>query len=86
MLAAATLAHGIAIRQAFRDGNRRTAYFATRLFLDLNGLAHVSPLGHADHMLVRYLNGSVKSQGAKYPREQYHGLFHRRAINRRRVG
>jgi prophage maintenance system killer protein len=40
---AALLAHGIAQAQAFVDGNRRTAYFATLSFLQANGYGHLSP-------------------------------------------
>lgn len=35
---AALLAHGIAEAQSFRDGNRLTAYIATKAFLDQNDL------------------------------------------------
>jgi hypothetical protein len=34
---AVLLVHGIAHAQSFRDGNRRTAYIATKAFLDKNG-------------------------------------------------
>jgi death-on-curing protein len=40
---AAALAHGIAQSQAFRDGNRRTAYFAAQYFLAANGLGYLRP-------------------------------------------
>jgi hypothetical protein len=59
--AAALLAHGIAQAQAFRDGNRRTAFFATQAFLERHGLAHIS-VGE-DDMLVRRLNQVVNRQG-----------------------
>jgi death-on-curing protein len=36
-LQAAVLAHGIAERQAFLDGNKRTAHVAMRTFLAVNG-------------------------------------------------
>ena len=49
--AAALLAHGIAQAQAFRDGNRRTAYFATQAFLNANGLGYLSPESKSDHHL-----------------------------------
>ncbi|MFT4034745.1 MAG: hypothetical protein QM679_04115 [Patulibacter sp.] len=51
-----------------------------------SGLGYVSPLGHDDHWLARYLNGTVEPRKAWYGVERYRDLFHRRAINRRRVG
>jgi prophage maintenance system killer protein len=60
---AALLVHGIAQAQGFRDGNRRTAYIATKSFLEENGLGFVGRAGKPDHMLVRYLNQLVDSQG-----------------------
>jgi prophage maintenance system killer protein len=46
---ASLLAHGIAQAQAFVDGNRRTAYFATLSFLRANGYGHLSPKAGDDH-------------------------------------
>lgn len=82
---AALLSHGVATRQAFRDGNRRTSYLATRVLLARGGLGYVSPLTHDDHMLVRYLTGAVESQGTQYPLVQFHALLHRRSTNRRAI-
>lgn len=78
---AALLAHGIAQAQSFRDGNRRTAYLATKAFLDENGLGYLGPTGRPDHMLVRYLNQVVdnphKSRPAPGP-DAFEKLFLRR--------
>ena len=38
---AVLLAIGISLAQAFVDGNKRTAYLALRVFLELNGLAFI---------------------------------------------
>jgi prophage maintenance system killer protein len=59
---AALIAHGITQAQAFRDGNRRTAYIATQTFLEANDLAHVSSLDKDDDMLARRLNQIVAAQ------------------------
>lgn len=59
--AAALLAHGVAQAQAFRDGNRRTAFIATQAFLERHGLAYLS-VGD-DDMLTRRLNQVVERQG-----------------------
>ena len=59
---AAGLAHGIAQAQSFFDGNRRTAYFATRRFLEVHGLGHLSRADTSDDMLVRRLNQVVDAQ------------------------
>ena len=77
--AAAVLAHGIAVRQAFRDGNRRTARSVAQTFLANNGLGHLSPLDKEDHMLARYLNDTV--DGGR-PVDDFVDLFSRRYENR----
>lgn len=58
------LAYGIAQAQAFRDGNRRTAYFAVRHFLEVNDLAWLSNPEVSDDMLARRLNQIVIRQSA----------------------
>lgn len=58
----------------------------TRVFLANSGLGYVSDLRCYDHMLVRYLNGTVESHEAKYPCSQYYRLLQRRVMNRRRIG
>lgn len=78
--AAALLAHGIAQAQAFRDGNRRTAYWATHLFLDDAGFGHL--MKQDDHMVARYLNQVVENQSRGRPgptAETFLALFSRRA-------
>jgi prophage maintenance system killer protein len=76
---AALLAHGIAQAQAFVDGNRRTAYFATLSFLQANGFGHLSPAAGDDHTLARYLNQVVEDQADNPPGpERFASLFSRR--------
>jgi hypothetical protein len=60
--AAATLAHGVAQAQSFRDGNRRTAFFATQALLERGGLPRIS--AGNDEKLVRLLNQVVKRQSS----------------------
>jgi prophage maintenance system killer protein len=82
---AAMLAHGIAAAQAFRDGNRRTAYFATQVFLARNGLAHLSAETRDDDTLARYLNQVVENQSRMRPTpgpERFEQLFRRRLKSR----
>lgn len=55
--AAAALIHGIGQAQAFEDGNKRTAYHLGRIFLEANGLSHISPLDHDDEELADHLIG-----------------------------
>lgn len=76
---AALLAHGIARAQAFVDGNRRTAYFATLSFLQANGYGHLSPAAGDDHSLARYLNQVVEDKTGNPPGpEKFASLFSRR--------
>ncbi|MGH2860325.1 MAG: Fic family protein [Solirubrobacteraceae bacterium] len=84
--AASLLAHGIAQAQAFRDGNRRTAYFATQAFLNANGLGYLSPETKSDHHLARKLNQVVENQARmKTPpsAESFEMLLQRRLKTRR---
>ena len=83
--AAALLAHGIAQAQAYRDGNRRTAFFAARAFLERHDLAYISR--GDDDMLARYLNQVVERQGRFHiPRppgpDKFAKLFLRRLATR----
>ncbi len=90
MQVAAQLAHGIAQAQAFRDGNRRTAYFVTQAFLSNNGYGYISPAGApgkdtSDHTLARYLNQVVENQATMKPApgpEKFAALFLRRLKSR----
>jgi len=76
---AALLAYGIAQAQAFVDGNRRTAYFATLSFLQANGYEHLSPKAGDDHILARYLNQVVEDQSGNGPDpDKFARLFSRR--------
>lgn len=83
--AAALLAHGIARAQAFRDGNRRTAYFATRTFLSGAGYGYLTSAdGVSDHTLARYLNQVVEpGKGAPPGPQKFATLFRRRLRNRK---
>lgn len=53
--AAAALAHGVGQAQAFEDGNKRTAYWLTHMFLHKNGYAHLAP--NDDTELANHLIG-----------------------------
>lgn len=81
---AALLAWGIARAQAFRDGNRRTAYFATRTFLNVNGYPHLTSAdGASDHTLARYLNQVVEpGKGSPPDARKFAALFKRRLSTR----
>jgi len=82
---AALLAHGIAHAQAFVDGNRRTAYFATLSFLQANGYGYLSPKSGDDHSLARYLNQVVEDQADNPPGpEKFARLFSRRQARKRK--
>ncbi|MEV4419738.1 hypothetical protein AB0L40_07145 [Patulibacter sp. NPDC049589] len=82
---ASMLAFGIARSQSFRDGNRRTAYWAAHGFFEVNGLGHL--MGTDDHMVARYLNQMVEAQGRGRPHdvtvEKFVDLFTRRLSDRR---
>lgn len=83
--AAAVLAHGIAQSQSFHDGNRRTAFVATRGFFEIYGLPHLST-GN-DDQLTRLLNQVVRRQGRPWlglpPKPgRFEELFLRRLQNR----
>lgn len=85
--AAAVLAHGIAQAQAFRDGNRRTAYWATHAFLEDAGLGRA--MAQDDHMVARYLNQVVENQARGNPGptpETFLALFKRRVSRGRSSG
>lgn len=53
--AAAALAHGVGQAQGFVDGNKRTAYWLTHMFLQKNNLQHLAP--NDDHELADHLIG-----------------------------
>jgi prophage maintenance system killer protein len=82
---AAFLAHGIARAQAFRDGNRRTAYVATRTFLYGAGYGYLTSTdGVSDHTLARYLNQVVEpGKGDPPTPKKFATLFRRRLGNRK---
>lgn len=87
--AAAFLAHGIAQAQSFRDGNRRTAYTATRVFLERHGLGYINI--DNDFMLARHLNQVVERQsklGLRRPPgpDKFEELFRRRLEKRTPAG
>lgn len=84
---AALLGHGIAQAQGFRDDNRRTAYLATKAFLDENDPGFLVSTGKPDHMLVRFLNQVVDNPQAGRPAanaETFERLLRRRLRARRR--
>jgi prophage maintenance system killer protein len=81
---AAVLAHGIAQAQAFTDGNRRSAFTATRYFLVANGFGYLTSETDSDHILARYLNQVVESPSGSPPGpRKFEELFRRRLRNRK---
>lgn len=84
---AALLVHGIAQAQAFVDGNRRTAFFATQFFLHANGYGYLTSTTDSDNMLARYLNQVVDAPPERRPGpEKFVELFSRRLESRRGPG
>lgn len=53
--AAAALAHGVGAAQSFEDGNKRTAYWLTHMFLHENGYPHL--MGDDDEEVADHLIG-----------------------------
>jgi prophage maintenance system killer protein len=90
LVAAGRLAYGLASHgpqfiQAFRDGNRRTAFWITRQFLDAHALGYLSAGDREDEMFSRYLNGVVEgAHMGKYlfTEARFIDLFTRRYQNR----
>jgi death-on-curing protein len=60
---AAALGHGIARNHPFIDGNKRTAFVAVELFLELNG--HILAADDADCVMtvLRLAEGSISEDG-----------------------
>jgi len=56
---AAVLAHGIAESQSFIDGNKRTAFVATLLFLRLNGFDLDAPMQARYDTFLALADGSL---------------------------
>jgi prophage maintenance system killer protein len=55
--AAAKMVYGVGMNQPFVDGNKRTAFWLTRHFLNENGLGHVLPPEIDDEELADHLLG-----------------------------
>lgn len=60
---AACLAFGLARSHPFIDGNKRTAYVACRLFLELNGLTLTAPPARRVLILVALAAGDLDEAG-----------------------
>lgn len=56
---AATLAHGIAKKRPFVDGNTRTAYVSMRLFLKLNGKDIIATQEEKVRVVLKLSSGEV---------------------------
>jgi death-on-curing protein len=59
---AAAYAFGIARNHPFADGNKRTAYVAMELFLDLNGFELTASDGDAVLTMLRLAAGEVEEE------------------------
>lgn len=60
---AATLGHGIARSHPFVDGNKRTAFVAVELFLNLNGHALVAEDADCVMTMLRLAEGAIGEDG-----------------------
>ena len=60
---AAAYGHGIAKNHPFVDGNKRTAFLATTVFLERNGLSFTAAPGHAAGFLLGVADGTL-AEGA----------------------
>lgn len=59
---AAAYLHGFATRQFFVDGNKRTAYIVTAVFLELNGYALVIDNDELYDMAMTVANNKISEQ------------------------
>jgi death-on-curing protein len=68
---AAAYGHGIAKNHPFVDGNKRTAFLATAIFLERNGLQLTASPAHAAVFVLALADGSLDEEGfAAWLREQ----------------
>jgi death on curing protein len=56
---AAAYGHGIAKNHPFLDGNKRTAFLATTMFLARNGLTFTASPGHAAGFMLGVADGTL---------------------------
>ena len=59
---AAAYGHGIAKNHPFVDGNKRTAFLATVVFLERNGLSFTASPGHAAGFLLGVADGTLTEE------------------------
>ena len=60
---AAAYGHGIAKNHPFVDGNKRTAFLATAIFLERNGLELTASPAHAAVFVLALADGSLDEDG-----------------------
>ncbi len=60
---AAAYGHGIAKNHPFVDGNKRTAFLATTVFLERNGLEFTASPAHAAAFVLALADGSLDELG-----------------------
>jgi death-on-curing protein len=60
---AAAYGHGIAKNHPFVDGNKRTAFLATAIFLERNGLELTASPAHAAVFVIALADGSLDEDG-----------------------
>jgi death-on-curing protein len=60
---AAAYAHGIAKNHPFVDGNKRTAFLAATVFLEVNGVRVVATPAHAAVFMLALADGSLSAAG-----------------------
>lgn len=60
---AAAYGHGIAKNHPFVDGNKRTAFLATAIFLERNGLELTASPAHAAVFVLALADGSLDEEG-----------------------
>jgi len=59
---AAAYGHGIAKNHPFVDGNKRTAFLATTVFLERNGLSLTASPGHAAGFMLGVADGTLTEE------------------------
>ncbi len=78
--AAAKMAYGVGMNQPFVDGNKRTAFWLARHFLNANGLGQVAPHDMDDEELADHLIGH--GEGTHSEEDTINLLYQRLGIQR----
>lgn len=76
LTAAAKMAYGVGMNQPFVDGNKRTAFWLARHFLNANGLGHIAPPELDDEELADHIIGHGEGTHSE---DDTINLFHQRA-------